>query len=143
MSHVYAVREVLPSMLERGSGYLLQTASVVALATHPYKPVYSVTKHASLSLSEWLAITYRPQGIKVSCFCPGPMLTPMLASDGLPADHPILQRAATPEQVAERLVRAIETEQFLIVDSELGLDSLAAKAADYDKWIGSNGILNS
>ncbi len=76
MSHVYAAREVLPSMLERGDGYLLTTASVVALALHPDKPAYSVTKHAALALSEWLAATYRPKGIKVSCFCPGPMLTP-------------------------------------------------------------------
>ena len=91
MSHVYAAREVLPAMLERGDGYLLQTASVVALALHPDKAAYSVTKHAALGLSEWLAATYRPKGIKVSCFCPGPMLTPMLLSDGIPADHPMLK----------------------------------------------------
>lgn len=113
MSHVYAARQVLPSMLERGDGYLLQTASVVALTTHPDKVAYAVTKHGALAFSEWLAITYRPKGIKVSCFCPGPMLTPMLMSNGIPADHPILQNAATPDAVAERLVAGIETEQFL------------------------------
>ena len=62
MSHVYAAREVLPSMLARGDGYLLQTASVVAMAIHPDKAAYSVTKHAALGFSEWLATTYRPQG---------------------------------------------------------------------------------
>jgi NAD(P)-dependent dehydrogenase (short-subunit alcohol dehydrogenase family) len=135
MSHVYAVRQMLPSMLERGDGYLLQTASVVALATHPDKAAYTVTKHAALAFSEWLAMTYRPKGIKVSCFCPGPMLTPMLMSDGILADRPILQNAAKPEEVAERLVGAIEAEQFLIVDSSMGLDSLTAKADDYERWI--------
>ncbi len=135
MSHVYAVRQVLPSMLERGDGYLLQTASVVALTTHPDKAAYAVTKHAALAFSEWLAMTYRPKGIKVSCFCPGPMLTPMLMSDGVPSDHPILQSAATPEEVAERLVGAIGAEQFLIVDSSMGLDSLTDKAADYERWV--------
>ncbi len=135
MSHVYAVRQVLPSMLERGDGYLLQTASVVALTTHPDKAAYAVTKHAALAFSEWLAMTYRPKGIKVSCFCPGPMLTPMLMSDGIPADHPALRNVATPEEVAERLVGAIEAEQFLIVDSSMGLDSMTAKAADYEQWI--------
>jgi NAD(P)-dependent dehydrogenase (short-subunit alcohol dehydrogenase family) len=135
MSHVYAVREVLPSMLERGDGYLLQTASVVALAIHPDKPAYSVTKHAALSFSEWLAATYRPKGIKVSCFCPGPMLTPMLLSEGMPADHPMLQDVATPEQVADRLVGGIDAEEFLILDSQLGRDLLTAKAADYEQWI--------
>lgn len=135
MSHVYAARTVLPSMLERGDGYLLQTASVVALALHPDKPVYTVTKHAALSFSEWLAATYRPKGIKVSCFCPGPMLTPMLLSEGMPSDHPMLQNIATPEQVADRLVHGIESEEFLILDSSLGRDLLAAKAADYEQWI--------
>ena len=101
-------------MLVRSDGYLLQTASVVALALHPDKAAYSVTKHAALGLSEWLAATYRPKGIKVSCFCPGPMLTPMLLSDGIPADHPMLQNAATPQEVADRLVGAIDAESFLI-----------------------------
>jgi NAD(P)-dependent dehydrogenase (short-subunit alcohol dehydrogenase family) len=138
MSHVYAVREVLPSMLERGNGYLLQTASVVALALHPDKPAYTVTKHAALSFSEWLAATYRPKGIKVSCFCPGPMLTPMLLSEGiLEEGHPMLQNVATPEQVADRLVGAIDAEEFLILDSSLGRDLLTAKAADYEQWITS------
>lgn len=135
MSHVYAARAVLPSMVERGEGYLLQTASVVALAMHPDKPAYSVTKHAALSLSEWLAATYRPKGIKVSCFCPGPMLTPMLLSDGVPADHPIVRNAALPDEVADRLVHAIDDEQFLVLDSTIGSDVLTAKAADYEQWI--------
>ncbi|MGZ4510532.1 MAG: SDR family NAD(P)-dependent oxidoreductase [Mycobacterium sp.] len=144
MSHVYAARQVLPSMLERGDGYLLQTASVVALTTHPDKAAYAVTKHAALAFSEWLAMTYRPKGIKISCFCPGPMLTPMLMSDGIPADHPALQNVATPEEVAERLVRAIDAEQFLIVDSPMGLDSLTGKAADYERWINEmTALINS
>ena len=135
MSHVYAAREVLPAMLERGDGYLLQTASVVALAVHPDKPAYSVTKHAALSLSEWLATSYRPKGIKVSCFCPGPMLTPMLLANGVPEDHPVLKNAARPDEVAERLVRAIDAEDFLILDSDIGGESLDAKAANYEQWI--------
>lgn len=135
MSHLYAARQVLPSMLQRGEGYLLQTASVVAMAIHPNKAAYTVTKHAALALSEWLAMTYRPHGIKVSCFCPGPMRTPMLLSDGIPADHPVMQSAATPEDVADRLVAAIDAERFLILDSSMGTDSLSAKAADYEQWM--------
>lgn len=135
MAHVYAVREVLPSMLERGDGYLLQTASVVALATMPDKVTYGVTKHAALALAEWLALTFRQQGIKVSCFCPAAMRTPMLMAEGLPPDHPMVQAAAAPEEVAERLVQAIDAEKFLILDSTLGTDSLMSKATDYDQWL--------
>jgi NAD(P)-dependent dehydrogenase (short-subunit alcohol dehydrogenase family) len=135
MSHVYAARAVLPAMLARGDGYLLQTASVVALSTQGDKAAYSVTKHAALSLSEWLAVTYRPRGIRVSCFCPGPMLTPMLLSNEFPADHPVLKSALTPGQVADLLVRALGEERFLILDSDSGLRSLETKASDYDRWI--------
>jgi NAD(P)-dependent dehydrogenase (short-subunit alcohol dehydrogenase family) len=135
MSHVYAAREVLPAMLERGDGYLLQRASIVGLALHPDKPAYSVTKHAALGLSEWLAATYRPKGIKVSCFCLGPMLTPMLMADGMPADQPFLNTAAAPDDVADRLAGAIEAERFLFLDSALGQELLSAKATDYEQCI--------
>src|SRR6476646_10207395 len=63
MAHVYAARAVLPSMVARGEGYLLQTASSVALSAQPDTGSYSVTKHAALALAEWLAITYRPKGV--------------------------------------------------------------------------------
>jgi short-subunit dehydrogenase len=122
-------------MLKRGEGYLLQTASVVALATQPDKAAYSVTKHAALALAEWLATSYGPKGIKVSCFCPGAMLTPMLLSNNIPADHSVLKTAAAPEAVADRLVKAIDEERFLILDSSVGLESLTAKANDYQQWI--------
>jgi NAD(P)-dependent dehydrogenase (short-subunit alcohol dehydrogenase family) len=135
MAHVYAAREVLPAMLERGDGYLLQTASIVSLSAQADKASYSVTKHAALALSEWLAMTYRPKGIKVSCFCPGPMLTRMLLANQFPDDHPVLKLALTPEQVADLLVDAIDDERFLVLDTPSAIDGLTARAADYDAWI--------
>jgi NAD(P)-dependent dehydrogenase (short-subunit alcohol dehydrogenase family) len=132
MAHVYAVRAVLPA---RGDGYLLQTASVAALATQPDKVAYMVTKHAGLALAEWLATAYRPKGIKVSCFCPGAMLTPMLLANDYPPDHPVLQAAAKPDEVADLLVRAIGDERFLILDSTIGTDAMMAKATNYDQWV--------
>ena len=135
MSHVYAAREVLPSMVARGDGYLLQTSSVTAITTQIEKASYTVTKAAALSLAEWLAVTYRPKGIKVSCFCPGPMLTQMLLSNDFPDDHPVLSIALSPEQVAELLVRGIDAEDFLILDSSMALEALDAKAESYDGWI--------
>jgi NAD(P)-dependent dehydrogenase (short-subunit alcohol dehydrogenase family) len=135
MAHVYAARAVLPAMLARGDGYLMQTASIEALSAQADKAAYTVTKHAALALAEWLAISYRAGGIKISCFCPGPMLTPMLLSNDFPSDHPVLKTALTPEQVADLLVSAIGGERFLIVDSDGGEASLRARAADYDRWI--------
>lgn len=135
LAHLYAARAVLPSMLARGDGYLLQTASSVALASQPDKLAYSVTKHAALALSEWLAVHASPRGVKVSCFCPGPMLTRMLAANGFPDDHPAITAALTPEQVADVVVRGITDERFLILTRPGSEQALAEKAADYDAWI--------
>src|SRR5262249_14920995 len=52
MAHVYAARHVLPAMVERGSGYLLQTVSAAGLLTHIQSATYAVTKHASLAFAE-------------------------------------------------------------------------------------------
>jgi NAD(P)-dependent dehydrogenase (short-subunit alcohol dehydrogenase family) len=135
MSHVYAARQVLPSMVERGEGYLLQTASVVALTSQPDKVTYSVTKHAALALAEWLAIHYRPKGVRVSCFCPGAMMTQMLRSNGFAADHPVMLSAMSPPDVADLVVRGIDAERFLILGDGVSTAALVEKAEDYDGWI--------
>ncbi|MCB0976400.1 MAG: SDR family NAD(P)-dependent oxidoreductase, partial [Acidimicrobiales bacterium] len=70
LSHVYAAEAVLPSMLARGDGYLLSTASAAGLLSQIGDLPYSVTKHAAVAVAEWLSITYGDRGIKVSCLCP-------------------------------------------------------------------------
>jgi NAD(P)-dependent dehydrogenase (short-subunit alcohol dehydrogenase family) len=140
MSHVYAARAVLPEMTARGEGYLIQTASSVALSTQADKVAYSVTKHGALALSEWLDLHYRPKGVRVSCFCPGAMMTRMLRSNDLPDDHPVMRSALTPEQVAEVLVQGIADERFLILfPGSTLLQSLSEKVADYDGWLAAQG----
>jgi short-subunit dehydrogenase len=137
MSHVYAARAVLPDMVARGEGYLLSTASQVAFATQVEKVAYVSTKSAALALSEWLAVTYRPKGIKVSCLCPGPMLTRMFLSNGFPEDFPAVKMALTPEKVADLVVRAIDREKFLILTHDGTQTTMADKSADYDGWLQS------
>lgn len=141
LSHLYAAREVLPSMVARGDGYLLQTASLGALTGVPDKLAYSVTKHGALALSEWLAVQHRHQGVKVSCFCPGPMLTRMLLSNGgFAPDHPALKAALTPDQVADVLVAGIAAERFLIGTMPGKERVLIDKGTDYDAWIGQAAV---
>ncbi|MFG1923339.1 SDR family oxidoreductase [Cryptosporangium sp. NPDC048952] len=135
MAHLHAVQEVLPSMLARGEGYLLQTASSIALSTQLDKAAYTVTKRGALALSEWLAVRYRPDGINVSCFCPGPMLTRMLLDGTFPSDHPAVRAALTPEQVADVVCRGIADERFLILTQEGADRALVDKGTDYDAWI--------
>lgn len=135
LSHVYAARTVLPSMLARGDGYLVATASSIALSLQAEKLAYSVTKRAALALSEWLAANFRPRGIKVSCVCPGAMLTRMIAGDVLGPGSAALASALTPEQAAEIVLDGLRDERFLIVTRPGTENALREKAADYDGWL--------
>lgn len=135
MSHVFAARAVLPSMIERGEGYLLATASSTALSTQVEKVAYAVTKRGTLALSEWLAISFRSRGIKVSCFCPSAMKTRMLAANDISSDSPAMQNARTPEEVADIIVRGIDAERFLILTNPDEADVLKDKGEDYDGWL--------
>jgi len=137
MAHVYACRAVLPEMVGRGEGYLLQTASSTALEIHVEKAAYSVTKRGALALAEFLALHYRPKGIGVSCFCPASMLTRMFLENGIPEDHPAYRMAVTPEQVAEIIVQGMGTGEFLLTTTPDTLAGFRHKADDYEDWLGS------
>ena len=61
MSHFFAARALVPGMLARGSGYLLNTASAAGLLASLNSMPYGVTKHAAVALAEHLAILWRPR----------------------------------------------------------------------------------
>ncbi|MGH9769285.1 MAG: SDR family oxidoreductase, partial [Blastocatellia bacterium] len=116
MAHIYAARAVLPLMLERGSGYLLNTASAAGLLTQIGSAPYSVTKHAAVSFAEWLSITYGDRGIKVSCLCPQGVKTNLLMAGALAGSAGfLLTGAIEPEDAAEAVVRGLAEEKFLIL----------------------------
>ena len=136
MAHVYAARAVLPQMLERGSGYLLNTASAAGLLSQIGAAPYAVTKHAAVAFAEWLAITYGDRGIKVSCLCPQGVRTRMLEGEVLAGIGQFLRDSALdPVAVAETVVQAIATEQFLILPHPEVAKYMQNKAGDYDRWL--------
>jgi NAD(P)-dependent dehydrogenase (short-subunit alcohol dehydrogenase family) len=135
MAHVYAARAVLPSMLARRDGYLLQTVSAAGLLTQIGSAPYAVTKHAALALAEWLAITYGDQGLKVSALCPQGVKTRMLENAEFGGGTFLLEGALEPDQVAEAVVKGLEEEHFLILPHPEVLEFIRRKCADYDRWI--------
>lgn len=135
MAHVYAARIMVPRMVERGGGYLLQTASAAGLLTQIGSAPYSVTKHAALALAEWLAITFGDKGIKVSVLAPQAVNTAMTAgieNGGVAGVDGMLE----PEVVADAVVRGLASEEFLILPHPEVLEYFRRKASDYDRWIG-------
>lgn len=70
---------IIPVMLERGRGSIINVASFVALVgcTVP-QDAYTASKGAIISLTRSLAIQFRPRGVRSNAICPGPIETPML-----------------------------------------------------------------
>jgi NAD(P)-dependent dehydrogenase (short-subunit alcohol dehydrogenase family) len=141
MAHVYAIREVLPSMLERGSGYLLHTASMAGiLTTHGNLP-YAVTKHGVVGLAEWLSITYHDRGIRTSLLAPLGVRTGMMR--GAPKSsfgnrelsRQVLGPIREPEEVAQMVIDAMREERFLILTDPTAQRWMDGKAQDLERWL--------
>jgi NAD(P)-dependent dehydrogenase (short-subunit alcohol dehydrogenase family) len=138
MAHVRAARHVLPSMLARGQGYLLQTASAAGLLTSLGAAPYAATKHAAVAFAEWLSITHHHQGLRVSCLCPQGVQTSMLAQAvAFPAGQAILAAGAvlTPEQVAKAAVQGVAEERFLILPHPEVALYMQRRAQDHERWL--------
>jgi NAD(P)-dependent dehydrogenase (short-subunit alcohol dehydrogenase family) len=135
MAHVYAARAVLPGMLARSDGYLLQTVSAAGLLTHPQSATYAVTKHASLAFAEWLSIAYGDRGIKVSALCPQGVRTEMLHRAAAGGRTFLLDGALEPERVADDVVKGIAEERFLILPHAEVAEYVRRRAIDHDRWI--------
>ncbi|MBZ9672670.1 SDR family oxidoreductase [Mesorhizobium sp. B3-2-1] len=77
-SMFYLCRAVLPHMIERGGGAIVNTASQWGLHPAPNHIAYNVTKAAVASFTQNLARDYAPHKIRVNAVCPGEIHTPML-----------------------------------------------------------------
>jgi NAD(P)-dependent dehydrogenase (short-subunit alcohol dehydrogenase family) len=138
MAHIWAARALLPGMVERGDGYLLSTASAAGILTEVGTQVYSVTKHAAVSVAEWLSINYGDAGIKVSCLCPLGVRTPMLegALEESTSGAALLRdELLEPGEVADVVVDAIRDERFLIFPHPQVAKYMAFKGGDNERWL--------
>lgn len=109
---IYGTRVSAAHMVERGSGHIINIASIAGLVPVPGMAVYAATKHAVRAYSISAAMELRPKGVYVTAVCPDTVQTPMLDNqEEVPAaemffaarrfltvediEHAILRRALT------------------------------------------------
>jgi NAD(P)-dependent dehydrogenase (short-subunit alcohol dehydrogenase family) len=126
-------------MLERGSGHIVNTASFAGL--YPYaagRIPYASSKAAVISMSENLALLLEPQGVRVSCLIPGPVMTSIAEgmkdwTPGLPMYGPGSEtRLMGTAAVAQVLSDGMRNGRILIPSDEVAFDIIARRAADPD-----------
>jgi len=148
LSHIYAARAVLPSMIARGEGYLLNTASAAGLLTQIGSMAYSITKHAAVALAEWLSVTHHHQGIGVSVLCPQAVRTNIgvnspsnlgpvdgKSGSGNGAGVASTDGVLEPADVADLCLQAIAEEKFWVLPHPEVATYHRRKADDIDRWL--------
>jgi short-subunit dehydrogenase len=107
---VRLTRAVLPGMLERGRGGVLNVASTIAFQPAPYQATYGAAKAFVLSFSQALWHETRHRGVTVTALCPGPTNTGFL--DGLhnaeASQTAVYARLAGPGPVVDAGLRALD-----------------------------------
>lgn len=140
------VRAFLPAMIARGSGHIVNTASIGGLIGGRWHSAgYSASKFALVGLSETLCIYLKPKGVGVSVLCPGGVKTNLpeqsrlssVVTDPAPydLDETFGPGARTPEDVAALVLDAVVADQFLILTDPSHQPLLVRKAADPQAYI--------
>jgi NAD(P)-dependent dehydrogenase (short-subunit alcohol dehydrogenase family) len=142
MGAVRSIEILLPKMLARGRGHIVNTASFAGL--YPYaanRLPYAVSKAGVINLSENLAIYAIPKGVQVSCLVPGPVMTGIANnmrtfSDNVamrgPGSHLWLKTA---EETAALLADGMEAGRIIIPTHEEVRETLVEWAASPDDFI--------
>ena len=99
---MYGTRAFLPGMIQRGSGHIVNVASLAGRYAAPGAAVYTATKHAVVAFSESLNVSSRKRGVLVTAVKPG-----FVPTEGFPStDRPSIL-SLTPERVAETIVKVV------------------------------------
>lgn len=146
---VRGIRAFLPGMLERGSGYIVNTGSVAGLValTGEGAP-YIASKFAVVGLTEALALYCRPRGIGVSLLCPAGVATNLSETGrslGMTPEREVAETAMArtvqggremePAQVADCLLQAVRANRFFVLPDPSVEDLLRVRTADPNAFL--------
>ena len=110
---------VLPGMVERGGGVVVNVASTAAFQPVAYMATYGATKAFVLSLTEALWAEYRRHGVRVLALCPGPTDTEFFDVVGTNAFA--VGKLEPPELVVERALAAVDRGKGTLVSGLVNL----------------------
>jgi len=112
---VYCTHAVLPAMIAKRSGHIVNISSGAGIIGTLNMAGYSASKFAMNGLSESLFHELKPLGIRVSVVCPGPVRTDFnrAFADIPPKSPPFL--VVAPEQVSQTVMKTIENRRFEVV----------------------------
>jgi len=128
-------KAVLPGMIERRHGVIVNMGSVWGLAAGSHAAAYCASKGAILALTRSMAVDYAKHGIRVNALCPGGVETPMIdryaaalpnvsaaaARNFLKTGHP-LGRLAEPEEIARAALFLACDDSSFMTGSDLVVD---------------------
>lgn len=129
MGPIHVIESFVPPMVLAGNGgSLVNVSSAAGLVALPWHAAYSASKYGLLGVSEVLRFDLARHGIGVSVVVPGAVRTPMVHSveiAGVDRDHPQVRKwvdrfsghAVTPELVADKMLRGMSRNRFLIYTS--------------------------
>lgn len=145
MSHIWAARCLFPLWKQNNhrNGIFVITASAAGLLMQPGCLPYHVTKHAAVSIADWLAVSHHKDGVSVHCLCPQAVQTAMLSSsvDDLSGKETKIASLAgrdgilKPKDVAIETLQAIDEGTFMILPHKQVKKYFIGKATDYGRWI--------
>ena len=126
------MRAVLPAMVERGKGQVVNIASMAGKIPIPYDSIYSATKFALIGASHAVRSELRGTGVGVSVICPGFVVDAGMYADAVDETGvaaPAIAGTSRPEQVANAVVRAAKHDVAEVIVTPLSGRPLAVAAA--------------
>jgi NAD(P)-dependent dehydrogenase (short-subunit alcohol dehydrogenase family) len=143
MAHVYAARVLVPRMIKRGGGCLVNVSSAAGMLCQISDAAYTASKHAAVGFAESLAITHGDDGIQVCLVCPQAVATRLI---GIDEDTEIEDGAGgfggndvdgilSTEYVADCILAGIQEGRFLVIPHPQVRTYVQRKAEDHDRWI--------
>ncbi len=129
----YLSRALLPAMIARRAGSIINLASVAGITGMESRFAYTVTKHAVVGMTRALAMDHGQTGVRINCICPGRTQTPFVEArlkeypnpqeyiQQLVAPH-ALKRMAQPSEIAAAAVYLASDEAAFVTGSTLVVD---------------------